>query len=335
MLEFSCQSKIVMNRFIKSNKDNWQRLEDLLGMMDVVSFQGLSRAEVREFGELYRRAATDLAIARAETRDPKLINYLNGLVIRAHGKIYRAESQGVSMIWQFFIKDLPQTFRKNWKFMAIATAIELIFTVVGFILAYNDLSFADAMGLDGIVYAAKTKHYWWQSANEANQATSAFLFTHNIKVSFSVFVLGAFFCLGSFILLAFNGIHFGSVLGVCYKIDPEFGNQLSTFVVGHGVIETACIWFAGGAGLMIGYAFINPGNLTRAEALKKKGLESVRIVIGCALILVIAGIIEGFISPSGLPPIVKISVGITTGIAMFSYFLLAGRSTETEKEFEE
>src|SRR5215207_9323073 len=102
-----------MNRFIDERKDNWQRLEDLLGLLQGTSLKGLSRVEVREFGELYRRAATDLAIARAETRDPKLINYLNSLVIRAHGKIYRADTRGAAVLWQFFTKNFPQTFRKN------------------------------------------------------------------------------------------------------------------------------------------------------------------------------------------------------------------------------
>ena len=102
-----------MNRFITERKDNWERLEDLLSILETSPLRGLPRAEVREFGELYRRAATDLAIARAETRDPKLVNYLNSLVIRAHGKIYRAEGQGLNLIWQFFAKDFPQTFRKT------------------------------------------------------------------------------------------------------------------------------------------------------------------------------------------------------------------------------
>src|SRR5215207_9250797 len=102
-----------MNRFIDERKDNWQRLEDLLGMLRGSSLRYLSKTELREFGELYRRAATDLAIARAETRDLKLINYLNSLVIRAHGKVYRSEGEGVSIIWQFFTKNFPQTFRKN------------------------------------------------------------------------------------------------------------------------------------------------------------------------------------------------------------------------------
>jgi uncharacterized membrane protein SpoIIM required for sporulation len=76
--------------------------------------------------------------------------------------------------------------------------------------------------------------------------------------------------------------------------------------------------------MMIGYAMINPGNLTRAQAVKKKGIEAARIVIGCACLLVIAGTIEGFLSPSGVPSIVKIGTGVLTGIALYSYLFLAG-----------
>ena len=133
-----------MSRFINERKNNWQRLEDLLSMLQGNSIRGLSRAEVREFGELYRRAATDLAIARAETRDPKLLNYLNSLVIRAHGKIYRAENQGFGLIWQFFTKDFPQAFRRTWKFTFLAFALMLVFGTASFLLCYYDTNFADS-----------------------------------------------------------------------------------------------------------------------------------------------------------------------------------------------
>src|SRR5947207_2555143 len=112
-----------MNRFLDQHKDNWERLEDLLPMQQGRGLRGLSRAEVREFGELYRRAAADLAIARADTRDHKLLNYLNSLVIRAHGRIYRAEGQGANLIKEFFGRDLQQTFRRNWRYMALATSV--------------------------------------------------------------------------------------------------------------------------------------------------------------------------------------------------------------------
>jgi uncharacterized membrane protein SpoIIM required for sporulation len=121
----------------------------------------------------------------------------------------------------------------------------------------------------------------------------------------------------------------GSVFAACYKLNPPFGDALATFVVGHGVIELSTVFFCGGAGMMIGYSIINPGDLTRSQALKKKGLEAVRIVIGGACFLVVAGTIEGFLSPSDLPPIVKIATGVGTGIALYSYLLLAG-SGESE-----
>src|SRR5688572_24957649 len=130
-----------MNRFIDERKDNWQRLEDLLTLLHGSSLRGLSKMEVREFGELYRRAAADLAIARAETRDPKLVNYLNSLVIRAHGKIYRAEGEGSSVIRNFFAKDLPRNFRENWRYMAVAGSTFILFAIFGFIATWLDTEF--------------------------------------------------------------------------------------------------------------------------------------------------------------------------------------------------
>jgi uncharacterized membrane protein SpoIIM required for sporulation len=138
--------------------------------------------------------------------------------------------------------------------------------------------------------------------------------------------MGAFLGIGAFYDLAFEGARLGSVFGACYKLNPPFGDALASFVVGHGVIELSTIFFCGGAGMMIGYAIIDPGDLTRGQALKKKGIEAAQIVIGCACFLVVAGTIEGFLSPSDLPPIVKVATGVGTGIALYSYLALAGRA---------
>lgn len=317
-----------MSRFINERKNNWQRLEELLENLKGNSIRRLSRVEVREFGELYRRAATDLAIARAETRDPKLINYLNSLVIRAHGKIYRAENQGFELIWQFFAKDFPQAFRQTWKFTFLAFAVTLVFGVASFILCYNDMNFADAVGVGEIRYMAQDNIKWWESLNEANQIGATQILTNNIRVAFMAFALGAFFCVGTIYILVSNGLSIGGVLGVCYATNPQFGFDLVTFMVGHGVIELSCIFIAGGAGMMIGYSIINPGDLSRGQALKKAGMEAAKIVIGCAILLFIAGIIEGFISPSALPASIKFGVGILTGILMYSYLCLVGREVK-------
>ncbi len=314
--------------FTDDRKNNWERLEDLLTLVEGDSLRHLSRAEVREFGELYRRAATDLAIARSETRDPLLINYLNSLVIRAHGRIYRAESQGFGVIWRFFAHDFPVTFRKNLRYMAIAFGLFASFAVFGFIATWRDIGFTDFVHLSGIEYQIKENDQWWLSLNSANQVGSSRIMTNNVMVTFRVFAMGALFGVGAAYDLAVEGARFGSVFAACYSINPPFGDALAAFVVGHGVIELSTIFFCAGAGMMIGYALIDPGDLTRAQALKKKGMEAARIVIGCAFLLVIAGTIEGFLSPSGLPPAVKWLTGISSGVAMYSYLLLVGRETQ-------
>ncbi|MFL6374978.1 MAG: stage II sporulation protein M [Pyrinomonadaceae bacterium] len=314
-----------MNRFLDTHKDNWQRLEDLLEMMKLTGFRGLSRMEVREFGELYRRAAADLAIARAETRDPKLINYLNSLVIRAHGRIYRAESQGVGLIGHFFAEELPMTFRANWRYMALAFTIFAGFGVFGFVATWINIDFTHFVALSGITTEIQANNHWWESLNrDGNQIGASFIMSNNILVTIKAFAMGALLGVGAFYDLAFEGARLGSIFAACYKLNPPFGNDLASFVIGHGVIELSCIFFCGGAGMMIGYAIIDPGDLTRAQALKKKGMEAARIVIGCACFLVVAGTIEGFLSPSALPAWIKIATGVGTGIAMYSYLLLGG-----------
>ncbi|HUR98381.1 MAG TPA: stage II sporulation protein M [Pyrinomonadaceae bacterium] len=318
-----------MNRFINERKDNWRRLEDLLGLLHGTSLKGLSRIEVREFGELYRRAAADLAIARAETRDPKLINYLNSLVIRAHGKIYRAEGEGASIVGNFFRRDFPRTFRANWKYMAIACGTFVLFALLGFTATWMDVDFTHFVGLSGVVDNIQSNQRWWLSLNESNQIGASFIMSNNIIVSIRAFAMGSLLGVGAFYDIAFFGAHVGSVFAACYKLNPPFGFDLATFVVGHGVIELSVVCFCGGAGMMIGYAMINPGDLTRAQALKKKGMEAAKIVVGCACLLVVAGLIEGFLSPSDLPAAVKFGTGILTGFVMYPYLMLAGR-TESE-----
>ena len=321
-----------MNRFIDEGKSNWQRLEELLDKTSGVNgLRSLPRVEVRELGELYRRAATDLAIARAETRDPKLINYLNSLVIRAHGRVYSADGQGVNLIWNFFSSDLPEVFRETWRFTFTAFLVFFIAGVVSFILCYSDPNFADVLGLDRFRILAENDSRWWLQLNEANQIGSSQILTNNILVSFLAFAWGALLGIGTLYILATNGFMIGGVLGVCYQAKPAFGNELVTFMVGHGVIELSCIFIAGGAGMLIGYSLINPGNLTRADALKRNGIKAVKLAVGCACLLFIAGIIEGFLSPAEIHPMFKYGTGILTGIAMYSYLILVGRNKDRNK----
>ena len=315
------------DKFIEQHKTAWQRLEELLKLLDRSSMRRLHREEVRELGRIYRRTASDLAIARAESRDPRLINYLNSLVIRAHGRIYQADAQGGSLIKKFFARELPQTFRRTWRFTAVAFGVFALFGVIGFLGTKYDPEFSELVGVPAGFREMfiETKTHWWEDLNEANQIGASSIFTHNIQVTIYTFAFGALFGVGTLFYLAYNGLVIASILSLTYS--AGFGNDLVTFMVGHGVVELSCIFMAGGAGLLIGSAMLMPGDLSRADALKSRGKDAVRLMMGVALLLVLAGIIEGFISPAPIPASIKYSVGAITGIALYSYLLLAGRDS--------
>ncbi|HEX5874468.1 MAG TPA: stage II sporulation protein M [Pyrinomonadaceae bacterium] len=319
------------DRFINQRKNNWQRLEDLLQLLDTASLRRLRREEVRELGRIYRRTASDLAIARAESRDPRLVNYLNSLVIRAHGRIYRADAQGGKRIRRYFTHELPQTFRRTWRYTFASFMVFAIFAVIGFIGTRYDPEFSELVGVEPAFREIfiETKTPWWERLNESNQEGASDIMTHNIRVTIYTFAFGALCGIGTLFYLAFNGANIASVVALTYR--AGFGNDLVTFMVAHGVVELSCIFIAGGAGLLIGSAILMPGDLTRGDALRTRGMEAVRLMMGVALLLVMTGIIEGFISPQPIDARIKYSIGAITGIALYSYLLLAGHGTKTSQ----
>jgi uncharacterized membrane protein SpoIIM required for sporulation len=316
---------VPIDRFITQRKNAWQRLEDLLKLLDTATLKRLRREEVRELGRIYRRTASDLAIARAESRDPRLVNYLNSLVIRAHGRIYRAESHGWKRALLFFTQELPQTFRRTWRYTLLSFSVFALFGFFGFIGTRNDPEFSELVGVDPTFREMniETKTRWWETLNNQNQVGASAIITNNIQVTIYTFAFGALCGLGTLFYLAYNGANIASVLALTYR--AGFGSDLVTFMVGHGVIELSCIFISGGAGLLIGSAMIMPGNMTRADALKTRGMEAVRLMMGVAVLLCVAGIIEGFISPAPINPRIKYTIAALTGVTLYSYLLFVGR----------
>jgi uncharacterized membrane protein SpoIIM required for sporulation len=319
---------MAKDRFIDERKSAWQRLEDLLSIVDRTALKRLQREEVRELGRIYRRTASDLAIARAESRDPRLINYLNSLVIRAHGRIYRADAHGGRRVLRFFTHDFPQTFRRTWKYTAAAFAVFIVFSGLFYFGTYRDPEFSELAGVPAgwRETVIETRTHWWEDLNRANQIGSSQIVTNNVRVTFYAFALGAMLGVGTIYLLAFNGALIGAILALTHR--AGYARDLLTFMAGHCAIELSCIFIAGGAGLLVGSTMLMPGDLSRSDALKSRGLEAVRLIVGCVPLLGVAGTIEAFISPAPINPSIKFSIAAITGVALYSYLLLAGREPE-------
>jgi uncharacterized membrane protein SpoIIM required for sporulation len=311
----------MLKSFLESRLEKWKRLEELTARASRFRLANLSGEEVREFGRLYRRTAADLAVAREEVRDQRLINYLNHLVGRAHGAIYRSESSGFSIIWNFFRYEFPATFRRTFRYTLTAFLIFVVGTAFAWAAATLDDGFGDRIS-PRLKRNIITHSNWTDSANEASPLVSTSIQTNNITVTFYAFGGGIFAGLVTIWVLFQNGVLFGMVMGLCFKY--KFWD-IPIFVVGHGVIELTAIFIAGGAGLMIGRALVMPGDRRRIDALVTHGIEAVKLILGCVPMLVIAGIIEGFISPAHISPIIKFTVSGMSLLALIVYFLKPDR----------
>ena len=307
----------MLKNFLESRLAKWKRLEELTGRASRFRLNNLSGEEVREFGRLYRRTAADLAIAREEVRDQRLINYLNHLVGRAHGAIYRSESSGFSVVWDFFRYEFPAAFRRTFRYTLAAFLISIFSAAFAWTASTMDEGFADQIA-PGLRRDIAAHHNWTQSVNNANPLASTSIQTNNIRVTFLAFGGGIVAGLVTILVLIQNGLLLGMVLGLCVKY--KFWD-IPIFVAGHGVIELTAIFIAGGAGLMIGKALLMPGDRRRIDALVTHGIEAVKLILGCIPMLIIAGLIEGFISPALIPAGIKFAVSALSLLALIVYFL--------------
>jgi uncharacterized membrane protein SpoIIM required for sporulation len=307
----------MLKNFLESRLEKWKRLEELTARASKYRLRNLKGEEVREFGRLYRRTAADLAIAREEVQDRRLINYLNHLVARAHGSIYRSESSGFRVFLDFFRYEFPAVFRQTFRYTLTSFLIFFAAFAFAFVMPFIDERFADhvAPGLKDMITAGVN---WTEMINKSNPLASSQIQANNIQVTFYAFAGGVIFGIGTAMALLFNGLHIGVVMGLCVKY--KFWAILQ-FVSGHGVIELSAIFIAGGAGLLLGKALLMPGNLKRIDALVVNGGLAIRLILGCIPMLIIAGLIEGFISPAQISPYYKYTVSAISAILLIGYFL--------------
>jgi uncharacterized membrane protein SpoIIM required for sporulation len=317
-------TNIDSNDFIRLREKDWKRLQFLIdrhrGRMP------LSAAEVRELGALYRAVASDLALARRDYPGQRVTLFLNQLLTRTHSAIYQQDVTDLRQVARYFTHTLPNTFRQTWLFTLAAFLLFMIPAFVGYRLAYADPNVAEPLGLSEQRAMLANHDIWTNIPVSQRPYASAFIMSNNIRITILAFGGGVTWGLFSAYVLATNGLTVGAVLGLAAHYD--MGQTLFGFMLAHGVLELSVVFLAGGAGLQLGWALLNPGRYSRRDALGLAARRAVTLVLAAFPLLTIAGVIEGFLSPSNASLGVRVGVGLASGIALYTYLLLAGRQVK-------
>jgi uncharacterized membrane protein SpoIIM required for sporulation len=307
---------VISTRWLEKRKPHWSRLEELLNNSSRKGFKSLTRFELQELSLLYRQIAADLAVLREDRGSANFAAYLNQLLARAHNTIYSAHRASPSAVTGFFARTYPRIFRENLRFTMMALLIFLVAGVVASAITYHDPDFKVKILGPKMVETIDRHEMWTDSIVGIKPQASSLIMTNNMSVSFMAFASGITGGVGTVYMMAFNGILIGVIGTACYLSGMSL--QLWSFVAPHGVLELPAIFIAGGAGFKTAHSLLFPGFLPRRESISRAGPDAVKLLLGCVPILVIAGTIEAFVSPTNLA--VRLKFGLAG--ALFSLLVL-------------
>ena len=310
-----------MSHFSASRQAHWAELERLLDKSQGNGLRGFSADEIEALGREYRQVVSDLAIAQRDFPDDQLTVWLNGLAARAHLRLYRAPPPSWRRLGRFFTTDFAHRVWQAGGYLLAAAGLLFGTAIVAYVGALVDPVLRQALVPDELRQVMAAGHTWTDIEPAMRPAMATVIFTNNIKVAFFAFAGGVLFGLGTAYVLVGNGLMLGGVLGAAqfYGVAP----LLWAFISPHGYLELSCIVIAGAAGLMLGDALLRPGLLMRREALPRAARQAIELVVGAAPVLVVAGLVEGNVSPNEAVPVaVKLVLGPLLGLGLGAALLI-------------
>ncbi|RFU87894.1 stage II sporulation protein M [Streptomyces triticagri] len=308
--------------FVSAHRAEWDRLDHLLRRR-----RRLSGAECDELVALYQRTATHLSLIQSSAPDPQLTGRLTQLVARARSAVTGTRTASWRDATTFLTAGFPAAmYRARHWWVPTALLSTLVAVLIGWWIATHpevQSSIAAPDELKELTRPGGEYETYYSSHPAASFAAQ--VWTNNAQAAAMCLVLGAFLCLPVVWILFQNMLN----LAVGFGLMSSAG-RLDTFlglILPHGLLELTAVFVAAGTGLRLGWTLIDPGPRPRRTALAEEGRAALGMAIGLALVLFVSGVIEGFVTPSGLPTWGRIAIGVAAELAFLAYvYVIGGRA---------
>jgi uncharacterized membrane protein SpoIIM required for sporulation len=313
---------VDIDRFVGERRATWDRLQSLVKRAER-SVRRLDAAELSELVSLHQRVSAHLSYAQTYVADPDLRERLTDLVARSGAVVYGTRPRTTRSVVGFFAATFPGALWGIRRFVAVAA---MAFVIPGAALAIwiaNSDAALDATGPAAVRSAYVEEDFEAYYSSEPAAQFASEVFVNNARVGALAFAVGIGFALPTAFILALNGANLGVAAGLFAAVGEQ--GRFWGLILPHGLLEITAVCVAGGAGLALGWSIIDPGDLTRGQSLRAEARRSIVVVGGLVLVFLVAGLVEGFVTGSGLPTWGRVGVGVAVWTLFLTYVWTLGR----------
>ncbi|WP_274364008.1 stage II sporulation protein M [Paenibacillus thermotolerans] len=316
-----------LTSFIKRHKPLWTELERAADSMQRRAAR-LTAGDVDRFTALHKQVSAHLSFMNSNYPGNELTGYLNKLVSRSHNVLYRDSWSSTEGFKRFFATGFVSLLKERAAFIAFAAILMAAGFISGFAVVMNDPHQLSAIAPPQFADVDPSR-IAEDRGDLTSSIDSAAIMTNNIRVAVLCFVSGITLGIGTLYLLVYNGVLIGALAAVFFRAGESYA--FWAFILPHGVIELTAIFIAGGAGLYMGYVMMVPGPYTRKYRFFTSVRESVQLLLGTVPLFVVAGTIEGYVTPACIPLEAKYFVAALTLAALVLYYLYGRKRLQLQR----
>lgn len=310
--------------FIASHCGEWARLETLTRRSRRPG--RMSDTEVEELVGLYQTVATHLSVVQTRSPDPVLVARLSRIVAQGREAVTGTRSTTLQDFTGFFVVTFPvAVYRTRGWWLPTAVISLAVAAAFGWWIATHPDVQAGLLPAHSVRALTNTQfEHYYKAAPAHDFATK--VWTNNVYVALSALVGGFLLGIPTLIALFANALNLGVDGG--YMVAAGKSGLFFGLIAPHGILELTAVFIASGAGLRMGWTVVDPGPRRRADALGEEARATFTITLGLVVVLAVSGVLEAFVTPSGLPTWARVGIGMAAEALFISYvWILGGRAS--------